>query len=336
MTGHAGGSLTHGSNFLNPPSPEFWFSSQPAVKRQITLNNTIYEAVSVILEEKCYTCHGKSKKKGKLRLDTKEGLLQGGKSGGLISDEKLLLKRILLSPDDEDHMPPKEKKQLSEDEINFLIWWVENGADFDHSLVDLNLPDSLEGILSTEEIFTENALIPSEGVEPAAEDVLAKLHNLGVVVTPVGAESDYLSVNFINVEKERVSAAAEAMTEIRKQVIFLNLDYQSLDQEAWDKIGLLINLRKLSARNSNLSDESISALQHLTELVTLNFVGTDLTVNGLLRIKNLNKLQSIYLYQTALNHQDFERTATAFPGVRLDSGNYMVPTWASDTLVFKK
>jgi uncharacterized membrane protein len=133
FTGHLGGSLTHGSDFLVPPPPNQWFSPTTLEKKSISMNSTAFEAASIIFESKCYTCHGKNKQKGALRLDTKEALIKGGENGKIISDNasnSLLIEKLLLPLDDEDHMPPKEKKQLTSLEISFLTWWIENGVDF--------------------------------------------------------------------------------------------------------------------------------------------------------------------------------------------------------------
>ncbi|MCK5371148.1 MAG: hypothetical protein KAQ62_21455, partial [Cyclobacteriaceae bacterium] len=127
ITGHLGGSLTHGSDFINPPPPNQWFSAKAIQKKNITMNSTAFEAASIILENKCYVCHGKNKQKGELRLDTKEAILEGGENGKIISDHaanSLIIKKLRLPLDHEDHMPPKEKKQLSDLELSYLTWWI--------------------------------------------------------------------------------------------------------------------------------------------------------------------------------------------------------------------
>jgi hypothetical protein len=88
-----------------------------------------------ILSDHCFTCHGpdESKRKAKLRLDTKEGafgeLRHGGRAivpGKL--DESELIRRI-TSADADEVMPPSGKgKPLSPAEIEFLKRWVAGGA----------------------------------------------------------------------------------------------------------------------------------------------------------------------------------------------------------------
>ena len=336
ITGHLGGSLTHGSDFINPPPPNQWFSAKAIQKKNITMNSTAFEAASIILENKCYVCHGKNKQKGELRLDTKEAILEGGENGKIISDHaanSLIIKKLRLPLDHEDHMPPKEKKQLSDLELSYLTWWIDNGANFENTLQELNLPDSIHGLLSKEEIvFTDNS-IPEKEVKQAGENVLKKLKSLNVIVIPIESNSNYLSVSFMNTLKENSSEAMEELVKIKSQLIWLNLDYQNPDDDAWQHISRLTNLRKLSVKNTNLDDENLTYFQPLKELVYLNLVGTKVTVSGLEKINKLQKLESLYLYQTGIDRSEFESIQLIFPNTRIDSGNYFVPILESDTTV---
>jgi hypothetical protein len=87
-------------------------------------------SVRPLLVAQCYTCHSSEsdKAKGGLQLDTREGLLKGGKHGAAIvpgkAGESLLVRAI--SGDTKKQMPPK--KPLTEEQIGILTRWVEMGA----------------------------------------------------------------------------------------------------------------------------------------------------------------------------------------------------------------
>src|SRR5471030_1789804 len=88
--------------------------------------------VRPILSEACYKCHSleKSKSKGGLTLDTKEGILKGGENGVIIkpgdpAKSPLITAVKYLDPDLQ--MPPKGEK-LKDDQIAALVEWVKMGA----------------------------------------------------------------------------------------------------------------------------------------------------------------------------------------------------------------
>ena len=93
--------------------------------------------VQPILAENCLHCHGPDAqdRKAGLRLDTRDGALQGGKSGVATivehkpADSELIAR--VLSSDEEDMMPPpKEKKTLTAAQIDTLRRWIAEGAPY--------------------------------------------------------------------------------------------------------------------------------------------------------------------------------------------------------------
>jgi mono/diheme cytochrome c family protein len=86
------------------------------------------KSVQPILQERCYSCHGPEKQKAKLRLDSRESVLAGGKHGTAAvagkPDDSLLIKAVRYQ-DDDLAMPPKKK--LSDEQIGTLVEWVKRG-----------------------------------------------------------------------------------------------------------------------------------------------------------------------------------------------------------------
>lgn len=93
----------------------------------------VYEdLVAPLLAARCGSCHGASKQKGKLRTDSIASLLRGGKEGPALvagnPNASSLVARARLPLDDDKHMPPKNKPQLTGAQLALLTWWIENGA----------------------------------------------------------------------------------------------------------------------------------------------------------------------------------------------------------------
>src|SRR5262249_7176874 len=83
-----------------------------------------------VLVENCLKCHGETKHSGKLRLDSKMGVLKGGVSGPAIvpgkAKDSLLIKAI-RHVDPELKMPSKDKK-LPDNVIADFEKWIDMGA----------------------------------------------------------------------------------------------------------------------------------------------------------------------------------------------------------------
>jgi mono/diheme cytochrome c family protein len=86
--------------------------------------------VQPILAASCVKCHRAARAEGGLRLDTREGLLEGGDSGGAVvrGDGKgSLLYERLMANDPEERMP-QEAEPLAPAQVEALLRWIDDGA----------------------------------------------------------------------------------------------------------------------------------------------------------------------------------------------------------------
>lgn len=89
------------------------------------------EDVRPLLARKCLSCHGVLRQKADLRLDTRAGMLEGGRHGPAIRpgepEESRLLARVTAKPDE--RMPPAEEgAPLTPEEVDLLRRWILAGA----------------------------------------------------------------------------------------------------------------------------------------------------------------------------------------------------------------
>jgi mono/diheme cytochrome c family protein len=144
VAGHYGGNLTHGSKYLFQNAPEFmrtWLDETPepglatAAPGSGPGERLYVTTIQGIFANKCVSCHGSEKQKGKYRMDVPEVALAGGSSGRVAikpgdpfaSD---LLRRVLLPSTHDDAMPPDGKEPLNGAEIQALVQWIQLGAPF--------------------------------------------------------------------------------------------------------------------------------------------------------------------------------------------------------------
>lgn len=97
-----------------------------------------------IFEAKCNKCHNEDKSKGDLRLDTYEMAMKGGENGNNLvagkPDESLTIQRILLPMDDDEHMPPEGKEQVTPAELAVLRYWIQAGASATQKVSEAQFP----------------------------------------------------------------------------------------------------------------------------------------------------------------------------------------------------
>lgn len=347
ITGHLGGSLTHGSDYITGPLTSIFISDstsnaiiKPLANAQEAL---VYrDVIQPILKTKCYTCHGANKQKGGLRMDDTVRLMKGGKDGKVIepyhADDCEMIRRLLLPVDDQDHMPPKEKPQPTESQIDLIHWWISQGAGFAKKVKGLDQTDKIKPILlalqQVSVIQKTSTYIPETVVEKANEAAMEQLQKRGVSILPIAQNSNYLMVNFVTdtlITKEDL----QSLLALKKQLVWLKMGFTNVNNENMAIIGQLVNLTRLNLEHTPVSDEGLKPLQSIQNLQYLNLVDTKVTTQGVLQLSGLKLLQSLFLYRTNISQADWASLKQAFPKTQIDTGGYTVPTEVSDTAEVK-
>jgi hypothetical protein len=240
-------------------------------------------------------------------------------------------------------MPPKGKPQLTKDEITLLHWWITEGVSFDKPLKDFNQNDAVKTVLNniknnTTAQIDEPALdtsIPTTVIEKADNKILDSLKKAGIVVLPVAPNSPYLSANFISLFKVE-NKDIEKLLPISKQLIWLKLGHSNINDTMMQTIKQLTHLTKLYLNDTQITDGGLANLTALTQLQYLNIVNTSVTTAGLPPLSKLPHLKQLYIYKTLIKPADFPQLSALFPKTLIDTGGYLVPTFASDTSVLKR
>jgi mono/diheme cytochrome c family protein/uncharacterized membrane protein len=149
FVGHDGGSLTHGEEYIWKYAPDFaraMTGRDPKPTEGVNPEGTVYkEIIAKFMEKNCTECHGKTKTKGKLRLDEIECIKNGGKHDDLIvygKANKSLMVELMTTGDEDEIMPPDGK--LPDPHIELIKWWIntsKNDADlYERKVKDANVP----------------------------------------------------------------------------------------------------------------------------------------------------------------------------------------------------
>jgi uncharacterized membrane protein len=351
VTGHFGGSLTHGEDYL---SSSFHNISQPPAFRPIAdvQQAAAYEdIVKPILESRCNNCHGSRRQKGGLRLDSPDGIARGGKDGGILvagkADSSELIKRILLPDNEEHHMPPKDRPQLSSQEQQLLTWWVDQGGDYRKLVKDLPQPEKVRGaLLSLQNKRASEAggvagldkaggvgILPEEPMEAADAKAVQNLRHAGVIVMPMAENSHYLTVAFASVPE--AAAKVSMLLPLKKQMVELNLSNVGVGDKEMDVIKQCKALRIVNLKGTRITDGGLSAIFSLPELRVLNLGQTGVTAQGLQAMRPPAHLHVLYLFQTRLDRKYWDKLKLLYRTAILDSGGYTLPVLTTDTAIVR-
>lgn len=345
ITGHLGGSMTHGEDYLTEyasfSSPEEIDASARILAIADVNEAVLYaDVIQPILESKCYSCHSAKKQKGELRMDGIELISKGGKHGAIIetgnADSSELFIRLMLPIEDEHHMPPGEKPQLSSIEFDLIKLWINEGANFNKQVKDFQESKKVNQFIA---LFIEGAKnttwIPEESVPPAGEKALEDLRALGALVLPVGAASNYLMVNFVN-SRSVSEKDLERLLPIRDQLIWLKLSNVNITDQGMSTLSKLDRLAWLYLDHTPITDNGLPHLTKLSRLKYVNLVGTGISDSGLDHLKELAELKQAYFYNTKVTATGMEKLAQQLPSLRIDTGRYVLPRLVTDTMVYKR
>lgn len=347
LAGHQGGSLTHGEGYLTQETPEpfrGWLGMEPKqekgsdeIKPIADVNNAMVfqDVVNPILKARCVQCHNANKSKGDLRMDQIELLKKGGENGPIFvvgkGEESELIKRCLLPLEDENHMPPKGKTQLSDNQVAILSWWIDQGAPFDKKVAELKTTDAIKpalaalsgssssvGNATSTTTSSESPVLSLKVPVPDAKAVEA-LKKAGLLVMPIANESNLLEVNAVNISS-LTDAQATLLEPLKEQIIWLKLGDTKISDQAAATIVKLKNLQKLHLENTAITDAALRQLKSLPYLEYLNLVNTQVTDAGIKELSATKSLRSLHVWQSKVTEAGVAALKLAKPDVEVTLG----------------
>ena len=316
FTGYRGGQLTQGENHLTEHMPD---SLRRLVGVEAFANvsssspyggpGTFYGArVQPIFSQHCIGCHGQSKHKAKLRLDTYEAVMRGSKDGPVVKRGNApgseLFRRITLPPTDDDFMPAEHKPPLSPNEIKRIELWISSGAS------GTQPTEALKDTTGDSVTSTPVAEVTFEAVDPAA---VAKRR---AAIAPIVAKLQQRFPSALNYQS-RGSAdlvidaslfgakfgddELAALAPIAGQIVSADFSGTAITDSSSSAIASMKRLHSLRLAHTKITDNTMKALPSLDQLESLNLFDTAITPDALPAIAQLPKLQRLYVHQTKIS-----------------------------------
>lgn len=294
LTGHQGGSLTHGSSFLTQHNP---FSKAVEVA-EVTAETPVFVShIQPIFQDYCVQCHSPEKVKGELRMDTFEMLMAGGVNGEVLvpgdSEASSLIHRIHLPLQDEEHMPPEGKPQPSEDIVQLLSWWIDQGASNTARLEDLEVtPDVAVHFLEIDVLEFKT--------REEVDVIMAGMENREALgLYPLAQEDNRLGVR----GNKATDMDLQALLPLKSNIVELNLSRSEVTDAGLVAVGEMTNLTHLHLNNTGITDAGISHLENLYQLEYINLYGTAVTDESVDVLKRLKRLRKVFLWETEVSKE---------------------------------
>lgn len=342
LTGHLGGSVTHGEDHLTKPlkelssnllmdeSTEFEFQ----LKEENFRDQPMYASViAPILSQKCISCHNPKKTKGELQMHTYQALQIGGKNGSLINYEdpkqSELFLRIHLPKEDKKHMPPKSKKQLTKAEIKIISHWIEIGAPEKQTLGQLGVErHKIDPFIVKEK---EN-FYPEVVLETPDLETLDRLLSKNILISPVTKESNLLNLSVLNYPKFG-NQQMNLLERIKQHLVSIDLSYSLVNDSIFYRLAQFPNLVQIKLNHTQITGEGISQLNTLKHLKKLYLVETALEGTSLPLLLNLPAIEQVFVYQSKRNLIEEIELTPELEAI-IEIGTYALPRLASDAIVY--
>lgn len=295
ITGHNGGSLTHGKDYLK--LPEFEKQIQIVSYDSIHVYNSV---ISPILDSKCVKCHNTGKSKGNLVLTSIDKILIGGEKGKIIKSKSPYDSRLFtylnLPLDDKMHMPPEGNSQLSENEIQIIKFWIEEGVDF-YNYRNINEDDFSKKILN----FLPKKTLT---VDPPKINNLINLIENKFRIERVSNESNFIDIKYTGEKLKQKDL--NLLSKVDKNIKRLDFSGTDLSSIALKTLKSFENLSYLNLNNTSTNfDKIIDFLpNNLQTLIISNNKVNSYVFEKLMINPNLKR---VYAYNTLTDKKNIDQ-----------------------------
>lgn len=311
FTGYRGGQISQGENHLTEhmPAPlRGWlgFPDQDKGPSAATSNSFFTLRVEPVFAQHCVSCHGKSKQKSGLRLNTYEAAMRGGKHGPVVKAGKPqvseLFRRVGLSPGDDKVMPPDGKQLLSSGEVKLLELWIAAGAS--PTLAADAIKDAPTNPTPVAEVTFDE--IDVAAVAKQRAPLAATVAELQARFPDVLQYESRSSANIVvNTSLLGARFGDEDLAQLKPlygQIVVADFSGTAITDRSAVAIAAMKQVRVLRLMHTKITDATIGNLAQagLDQLQSLNVFGTAVSPAVLQVLARLPTLRNLYVGETKI------------------------------------
>lgn len=334
-TGHLGGSITHGADYLTEYVP-FLLAGSPTDEPRSEEEMLVYaDMVAPIFDAKCLSCHNQMRTKGGLLMNSMAALVKGGESGkpGLTAgdpEQSELFNRVILPYDHDDHMPPQGKSPMTEDEIALLKFWIASGASEELMVAEAKTDPEVGAMITTlvpeMSRYRRQAAIARLRAEALEQELEQLASKLAVSIRKDSAADEDLYIiamkfppaPFTNDQFRQLASYNEVFSRA-------SLVASGIDDAGLFYISRMVNLKELYLQKTKLDGTGLVHLQSLPNLEVLNLAFTKVDDKSALDLLNFPNLKTVYLFGTLVTPEVVEALRKYKPRVNflMEEGPYL-------------
>lgn len=331
VTGHLGGNMTHGSDYLLEHAPKpiqsllgYGASSEAYPQYSNPDSVAVYtDLVMPTLERKCWSCHNDEVQNGGLNMSSIEALMAGGDGGpsvvaGDIGSE--LIRRVTLPPSSSKFMPTSGTA-MTYHEIKLLEWWIAQGADPTAKASEVPAGASVQRTLL--DLFgldlTPRPWIEKTKVAPPTDKALGAVHATGLNATLLSSDNGWVEVS-LPYGKEITNDQISTLSNIGDQITSLKASNANLSDDQLKEVANLSNLTTLKLDGNPITSSGAAYLQELNHLEVINLVNTEVDDEIFHILDNLPRLSTIYLWQSNVTEEGVAEARKKFTAVDIIVG----------------
>ncbi len=329
VTGHYGGSLTHGDDYLYEYAPGWVRTVAGYEDTGVDLSALSPDSVLIyphmvrpILESKCVRCHADGNMAGGFNAAYYSTLFEEGDDGIPVSPGSLtgseLFRRITLPTSSRKFMPPNGHP-LSFTELQILRYWIEQGADSLQRFEYTTMTPELVALMKRdyEMDLSPRPFYEKIAADSLSADALKALEEAGFRAAFLAEGNYYLDVKFSG----DTLASLEGLQDTRENVLFLDLSGVVLSGNAYAELSGLTYLNRLNLGGAILPEGLLDNVVQLEYLEALNVYNTNVSAEDLEAALTAPGLKRVYLWQTGIPDSIVDGWRTQYPHLQFDSGS---------------
>ena len=274
-----------------------------------------------LLTQYCGKCHGEGRQKGGLALQSRAAILAGGSSGPAAVPGQpaasLIMERMRLPLEDDDHMPPSSKAQPTAAQVEAVGAWIAAGlpvAGGGGASADPDPAPQQDPVKSKDS--SASRVVP----ESATRVAVGVLRSEQVHIEESEPDTGLLWIDFSARPQTNDDDISNLVASFQGSVETLSLAGTSVGDASGVSLGGLSALRDLDLSGTALTSNGVAGLQPCEQLAVLDVTGSQVDDSVVDVLVSMPSLQRVFVWGTNVTGAGVARLRSERPDLEVIDG----------------